>query len=199
MKQLWRMFEAGEYKGRYGYIDTQKKYEILRTIIYYGISLALFFAGYISTGTKNNLLTIVAVLGCLPASKSLISVIMFLKFHSMDSNEHQKICNKTGDLHVLYDLVFTTYDKNYVVDSLTISGKNICGYSSNEKTDVKKCEEHLLTMLTQDGFKDCTVKIYTVLDKYLVRLEQLNEINDVDSNKDSKDMAIIELVKSITL
>ena len=53
--------------------------EILKTILYFGLSGAVFAAGYFTTGTKTNLLTIVAVLGCLPASKSMVSMIMYLR------------------------------------------------------------------------------------------------------------------------
>ena len=68
--KLSRLFSYDNFKGSYLYLDTQKKYEIARTIIYFAISFAIFFAGYSLTGTKKNLLTIVAVLGMLPASKS---------------------------------------------------------------------------------------------------------------------------------
>ena len=70
--QLMRIFSAEKYKGTRNYIDTQKKYEIFRTLLYFGISVSLFAAGYIQTGRKTNLLTVVAILGCLPASKSAV-------------------------------------------------------------------------------------------------------------------------------
>ena len=58
-------------KGTYGYIKTKRTFVLLRTILYFIISLALLFAGIISTGSRKNLLTVVAVLGCLPAAKAL--------------------------------------------------------------------------------------------------------------------------------
>ena len=77
-----RLFSGESYKGTFNYLDTQRKYEIARTIIYFAISISIFLAGYITTGTRKNLLTVVAVLGMLPASKSLVSVIMFCRFKS---------------------------------------------------------------------------------------------------------------------
>ena len=65
MLHLARMFSTGTVKGTRNYIDTQKKYEILRTILYFGLSLGLFVTGYITTKTRTNLLTVVAVVGCL--------------------------------------------------------------------------------------------------------------------------------------
>ena len=65
--QFKRMFTTDAYRGTRGYLRTQKIYEILRTVLYFAISLSLFIAGWVSTGSRENLLTIVAVLGCLPA------------------------------------------------------------------------------------------------------------------------------------
>ena len=56
-------------KGTPGYLDYKRKIEIIRTIIYFGIVVAVFLLGYFQTGTRLNLLTVVAVLGCLPASR----------------------------------------------------------------------------------------------------------------------------------
>ena len=50
------MFSTEKYKGTTGYFETQKKYEILRTVIYFAISLSLFAAGWIQTGNRENLL-----------------------------------------------------------------------------------------------------------------------------------------------
>lgn len=70
--QFKRMFSTDAYKGTSGYLRTQKNYEILRTVLYFAISLSLFIAGRVTTGSRENLLTIVAVLGGLPACKSLV-------------------------------------------------------------------------------------------------------------------------------
>lgn len=46
---------------------------------FFGVSIGLYVMGYVTTGSNKNLLTIVAVLGCLPACKSLVNLILFLK------------------------------------------------------------------------------------------------------------------------
>ena len=59
---LKRFFTTSQVKNTYGYINSQKKYELIRTIVYFGVSLSLFIAGYMATKSKMNLLTVVAVL-----------------------------------------------------------------------------------------------------------------------------------------
>ena len=49
--QFKRMFTTDAYKGTRGYLRTQKTYEILRTVLYFAISLSLFIAGWVSTGS----------------------------------------------------------------------------------------------------------------------------------------------------
>ena len=52
--QFKRMFTTDAYKGTRGYLRTQKTYEILRTVLYFAISLSLFIAGWVSTGSREN-------------------------------------------------------------------------------------------------------------------------------------------------
>lgn len=70
------IFSKEAYKGNKYYLDTQKKYEVFRTCIYFGICLVILAIGWIYTGNKLNLLTVIAVNGCLPASKSAVQMIM---------------------------------------------------------------------------------------------------------------------------
>lgn len=191
---MLRMFSNYRYKGTYGYLNTQKKYELLRTILYFGISISLFVAGYIATKSKENLLTVVAVLGCLPASKSLVSTIMFFRFQSMEQTAYEQISKCGEGLSQLSDLVFTTYDKNYQVDHLVVKGNVLCGYSSHPKFDANACEEHIQNVLKQDGYKNYTVKMMTDLTKYENRLEQLQSLEG-----NEKEAELLELMKSVTL
>ena len=54
-------------KGMPGYLNYKRKIEIIRTLAYFGIVIAILLLGYFQTGTKLNLLTVVAIVGCLPA------------------------------------------------------------------------------------------------------------------------------------
>lgn len=56
-------------KGTPGYLREKLKIEILRTVVYFAIVIAVFLLGYSQTHSKKNLLTVVAVVGCLPACR----------------------------------------------------------------------------------------------------------------------------------
>ena len=195
MKSLVRLFSTTNYKGTRNYIDSQKKYEIIRTLLYFGISASLFIAGYLATKTKVNYLTIVAVVGCLPACKSLIGVIMFLRYKSCSQTVCERLDSISYDLLEVYDMVFTSYDKNFSIAHMVIAGNTICGYSESDKFDDKAFQTHIANVLKLDGHKNTTVKIFTDLDKYIDRITQLNTSEADTSNSG----AIVETLKSVVL
>ena len=173
--QFKRMFTTDAYRGTRGYLRTQKIYEILRTVIYFAISLSLFIAGWVSTGSRENLLTIVAVLGCLPACKSLVEMFMFLT--------------------TLYDMVFTSYEKNYVIYHLTVCGNTVCGYTTDPKFAEQAFYKHIQDILKKDNYREVSVKIFNDLDKYLTRCDQLKEL----SSQPELSAGICQTLKSVSL
>ena len=93
-------------KGTFGYLDAQKKRVFLRTVIYFAIPLSLLAAGIISTGSRRNLLTVVAILGCLPACKSLVNLILYCRTRGCSEAAHETIVpvSRERGLKGMYDL-----------------------------------------------------------------------------------------------
>ena len=121
--QFKRMFSTDAYKGTSGYLRTQKNYEILRTVLYFAISLSLFIAGWVTTGSRENLLTIVAVLGCLPACKSIVNLIMLCRAKGCSREVYEQIKPCEGRLIGMCDLYFTSYQKNFPISHMVVDGK----------------------------------------------------------------------------
>lgn len=193
--QILRMFSTENYKGTRGYIKSQKKYEILRTIIYFAISLSLLLAGILTTKSRLNLLTVVAVLGCLPACKSMVGMIMFLRYKGCSEENANVIEEHNKELDGLYDLVFTSYDKNFEVAHITVKGNTICGYTEDTKFDEQAFYKHIDVILKADNFKETTVKIFKDIKKYTERLEQLKDLSAEEKNT----AGIISTLKSVSL
>lgn len=192
---LLRMFSSAAYKGTHNYLKTQRLYEIARTILYFAISLALFLVGYFTTKSRLNLLTVVAVLGCLPACKSAVGMIMFLRYKGC-SDESFDIIQKSSDgLAELYDMVFTSYDRNYSVAHIAVKGNTICGFTEDIRFDEQAFNKHIDGILKTDNFRDTSVKIYKDIKKYSERLMQMKELDADDSNTEG----IISTLKSVAL
>ena len=193
--QLKRFFTTAQVKNTYGYIDSQKKYEIIRTLVYFGIPISLFVAGYIATKNKMNVLTVVAILGCLPASKSLVSMIMFLRHKSCSEAVRDMAEPLSGGLYTLYDLIFTTEKVTYKVAHAAYKAKCLVLYSE-DKPDVNGLEAHIEEYMKRAAIKGVNVKVYTDLKKYAERLGQMNAL-EAEEGRIAEET--IQLLKEITL
>lgn len=182
-------------KGDYLYLQNKKKMEIIKTVVFFGISAALYLAGYITTGSNKNYLTIVAVLGCLPASKSAVSMIMNLKVKPCSENAYKAISGKFGENIGAYNLYFTSYDKNYDMSHVFVKGMTIIGFTENEKILESGFEEHIKTILNKDAIRGVNVKLYKDLDKYLTRIEQMQNLE----NEKSRENDIMKTLYAVSL
>jgi len=178
--KISRLFTTASCKGTRGYLNSQKKYEISRTLIYFAISICLFAAGWITTGEKMNLLTVVAILGCLPASKSAVQMIMFLRYQSLSDNVCSVLSEYDASLHVLYDLVFTSYEKNYSIGHMAVRGLTVIGYTENTSFPEKDFHDHIIQILKNERITGVSVKIFTDLNKYQSRLSQITQLEADD-------------------
>ncbi len=204
---LTRLFSTEKAKGKRGYLKSQKKYELARTILYFALSLSLFFLGYYTTKSYNlsqgkadadprlNLLTVVAILGCLPASKSAVSAILYLRFSSLSDAAADKIAPIAKGLAELYDMVFTSYSVNFNVGHLVVRGNTVCGYTEDDKFDENAFHKHIDGILQADGFQNVTVKVFHDLGKYTQRLNALRELEA----EEGRTQGIINTLKSVSL
>jgi len=170
-------------KGNAGYLTHKKKIEIIKTIMFFGISIALYIMGYVTTKTNANLLTVVAILGCLPASKSAVLMIMFLKAKPCSKESEEHIEKNIGSLKGYYDLYFTAYDKNYPVSHMVITDNSVIGFTEYTKFDENAFEKHIQEMFQKDNIKDIVIKIFDDRNKYCKRLEELNN-KETGTNED---------------
>lgn len=185
-------------KGDAGYIRKRKKQTIIKTLFEFGVVVALLVLGIMQTGNRMNLLTIVAILGCLPASKSLVEVIMILPHQSVQADMVKQISEKTEHLSVVYDLVFTSEKKIMPIDCIVISGQTLCGYTSSQKTDISFAEKHIKQYLSANQFGKATVKIFSDQDPFLRRCQEMNQLAS-EKEVESKEEIIRQIILNISL
>lgn len=183
-------------KGDPGYLNKRKKTVLIQTIVFFAISLAVFVIGYLSTKTKANMLSIVAVFGMLPSSKSLVSYIMYARTPKYSENILKNIQDSVGDIPALYHLYLTSYKKNFPLNCIAIRGNNIMGYTEFDFCDTVACEEHMQIIAAQNSFKNLNIKIFkgSELKNYEERLKQLK-----NAEAGKKEGELLELMKDISL
>lgn len=160
-------------KGTFGYIKYQKKKTFLITFILFLIPLVIYVTGYIQTKTKLNLFTFVAILGCLPACKSLVGLIMIMMQKSIDTATYEAARKANGNLVSGYELVFTAYEHTTPVNALLVCGDQVVCYTPDEKADTAYLEKHISKILTINGYSSAQVKVMTELKKYCQRASEI--------------------------
>lgn len=192
-------------KGDFGYIQHEKIRRFLVTLLLFAIPMAAFLGAYLITGTKKNIITVIAMVGCLPACKSLVGFIVMFLQKSMDESSYRKIKEHAKDLVMSYEMYLTTYEKSTFVESFAICGNKVIGYSSRIDGSPQFVEQHVKKILKQNGYK-VDVKVMTELKPYLERLDYLNAhkeemVKDIIFTPDERypELSREELIKHIIL
>lgn len=178
-----------------GYLEAKRKREIIKTIIYFAIPISLLIAGIMATKTKMNLLTVAAVLGMLPASRILVTTIMYIKSKGITDEDYAQIGELMQPLTGSFDNVFTTYEKTYEVPSLVVRSGNVCGYVAKEYKTLEALEKHLTTTIKKEGYS-VNVKIFENIDAYKTRLMSISKLEETEQEKD---LAILQILHDISL
>jgi predicted transposase YbfD/YdcC len=188
---LLKKYEKGEYK----YASYNKLRSWIITLIMYALSAAIYTIGYTTTGSNKNLLTIVAILGVLPASKSLIGAIMSSRVRILDETIHSRIEDSIASLSGLYNLYLTSYDINFYIAHCVITKDSLLAYTTDKDFDNKRFDEHIKKHMKIEGIQDILIKVFDNEDAYINRLTQLAKSDQsVQTNE-----KLINLLKNISV
>lgn len=187
-------------KGLFGYINKQRKIEILKTIFMFACAIIIYFVGYSATKTNKNLFTVLAVLSVLPAAKSAVIMIMFFRFSSISKDEYDLIEKNRGNIPTLYELVFTTTEKSFYVKNACCADNTIVMFlnNKNNKSDsVNELRNHIISAIEREGLSGYSVKIYTVFEEYLKRIKEMD--SKLNGITDKSSSAIFNMFRAITI
>ena len=180
-------------KGTPGYLDYKKKVEIIRTVIYFLLVAAIFTLGYVQTKTRSNLLTVVAILGCLPAAKALVGVITRFPYASVDQKLVHEVDTKAPHTTRVYDLVLTTREKIMPVECVVISNGTVFGYTDSKKVDLNVLSKHIRDMMTQNRLSYSTV---TGIDRHGRKCQNKRRGRSADQTASFKSLHVMRSYKT---
>ncbi len=186
-------------KGTPNYITKRKKYVLIKTLAEFGIVTALLILGILETGSRLNMLTLAAVLGCLPASKTLVELIMLLPHKSISATQAEEICACTESLTMAYDMIITSSKKIMPIESVSISGNTICVFASSSKIDIAYTEQYLKQMLNENQLTKVSVKLFKDFDAYLIRIKEMNRHAKGEERRKNHEEKIRHVLLNISL
>ena len=95
-------------KGCYGYVRSERRFQLWKTIILFLLPLALFFGGWITTGSRTTLLTVVAVLGMLPVAPDAAGLLARALGSLMPSNTDLTMASISFSLPAAFFVLLST-------------------------------------------------------------------------------------------
>lgn len=160
-------------KGHHGYIRARKRnLSIMVGILTAGI-IGLVLLGYFTLGTKNNWLTIVAILSVLPTANLAVVLFALLPYKGRPKEEYEQVEAIVGEGVLDTELVITSKtDKNMEINYAYFHESGIFCYTINKNMNVKRTEEYLKTMLKNNEVA-FDVKVFTDWKAFLRRLRSL--------------------------
>lgn len=161
-------------KGDYGYFRAEKKKQLLITFLLFAVPLGIFFSAWAYHGSRLTIWTVISVVGCLPACKALVNLIMILRCRPLDESLYRKIREHQGSLVMAYEMYMTFYEKSGYIDAAAVCGNTVVCYSSDPKIDAAFMGEQAQKIVRKNGYK-VTLKVFTDLKPFLERLDSMNE------------------------
>ena len=168
------MKDPGKKTGRVpkGF-SSEKKRRALITVSLFILPLLVLIIGIVYYKTRNNVLTVLCIVGCLPGCRSIVNLIMILKCRPMDKDLYEKIRAHQGDLVMAYEMYLTFYEKNTYIDALAVCGNEVVLYTHDQSADVQYVEQNTQKVIRKNGYK-ATVHLQKNLDQFLLRLDSMN-------------------------
>ena len=187
-------------KGQPGYIKARKLKYLVWAIGEFAVVAVLVIVGYLKTGSKLNLFTLIAVVGCLPASKMLVEFITMAPHKGIEPEKFAEIEEKAGLITRIYDTVITGNGKVMPVDAFVISGRTICGYAGSPKANEAETARYIKEMLQNSHVDKVTVKIFCDYVAFLSRAEGMNNIATAESGGEgNREAKIKQLILSTSM
>lgn len=161
-------------KGQVGYVKYEKVKRFLITFIMFAIPVGIYISAYKITGTNKNILTIVAILGFIPAARFAVSFIMIMLQKDADPAIVEITERVASALVHGYELTVTAYEGRMPLDAVVICGNEVVCYSTNGKSDqFAFMEKHITRILNSNSYFNSNVKIFQDPKRYEERIRLL--------------------------
>lgn len=149
----------GREKGVYGDRKRFKTTTIIMALAILAFIILLVVYGYVHTGSRKNIFTIMAILSVLPFAKMCSILTTLLPYPSMPQVQADELKASGGELEVLYDVVYSTEKTVYPIDCMLIEEGRLLVYSPVRDKKATALSKALKSLLNEKGYTGYTVKV----------------------------------------
>ena len=160
-------------KGHHGYIKRKKRLlmtEIAALLV--GI-IGLVVIGIVATGSRKNLLTVVAMVSVIPMVNQFVILVALWKYQPRPDQEYEQVASLVGKGILDTELVITSKtDKSFLLDYACIHEKGVFCYCSDKNVSEKKAAEYIKGFMKNNNLK---TDVFVIRDwkNYLNRIREL--------------------------
>lgn len=169
-------------KGEFGYLPYKKTRNLLIMIVSFAIVFTVLFTGIIINGTRNNLLTVLAILMVLPSAKMAVAYFVLLPHKNCGKDIYESTVKAAGNINVLSDIIVSNSKKPIGISALANTDSTVIAFSEDKNPDTKLFETSVKDFLKVDKL-NVTVTLYTDFNTFLKRLKNLSTNFD-ENNED---------------
>lgn len=171
-------------KGNYGYLKYRKITLIMKLLFVLLGILILMIAGVMATKSRNNLLTVVAVLSTLPLANVAVILFAVYPYKSRPREEYEKVKAIAKDGLLNTELIITSKtDRTMEINYAYIHPKGVLCYSVNERLNTNTTQRYIESMLSKNGVPT-VVKVFKDFKPFLNRLSELEPIQRETCDED---------------
>lgn len=215
-------------KGNFGYIRSRRLVMCVISALMLAVILIMYFGARAHFGTNQNLFTILAALCCIPTGKSIVSTIMYFMASGCPADHRAAIDQASEGLVSAYDLYMTSYERNFVLLHTAIVNGSVlifadpgtaqhkeprrqaapkpgkknrfAGFMPSQTPDrPADVQEHIRTILANDGIRGWSVHVFTDADKYCRRVRECAETGYMEEWPRQGAEKILGILKAVSL
>ena len=161
-------------KGKAGYVRYEKLKRFLIMLLMFAIPIGIYISAYMITGTNRNIMTIVAVVGIVPAARFAVNWIMIMMSRDAEPAAVETTEKIAGDLVHGYELTVTAYEGRMPLDAVVVCGNEVvCLSTKGDKSQFAFMEKHITKILNSNNYFNSNVRIIQDLKHYEDRIRQL--------------------------
>ncbi len=131
------------------YIKTKKQFFLKRTIIWLVVILTIFIIGWLVTGTRGNVATILAAVMTLGFAQNLTRYLSFKSFKDADVESVNLINSLDGNMAIYHSVLIPTEKKVLYFEHLIVT--NQFYFISNNDEYLKLAREYLTNRFISKG------------------------------------------------
>lgn len=188
----------GQKRGEFGYIRAKKKKTLLLTVLFTVVAIAIYVLGlFLNHMSRQNIFTVIAVLGVLPTVKQIVGFIVVFPYSSVPKEQYDRVCGVVPQgMQLMTDLVITSPDKIMHLDYMAVGNKQVVALLGNGKQETAYVLEYLSKGVANWG-TDYKVRILEQEKKFLRELSQVHPIASMNETEKEEEEQVLSYLTSL--